>query len=62
VAKFSKNEIKMLEENAYPKEAHRTRAIGFERGLKILTQLIKLIPKYEKSPQLKDLSKAFKVR
>lgn len=49
----------MLEENAYPKEAHRTRAIGFERGVRILTQLIKLIPRYEKSPQLQEIQNNF---
>ena len=41
--KFTEKELKMLEENAYPKEPHRTRAIGFGRGVKILSQSIKLI-------------------
>lgn len=57
--KFTKKEIKMLEENSYPKELHRTRAIGFGRGVKILSQLIKLIPKYKNSLKLEEIQEKF---
>lgn len=57
--KFTENEMKMLVENSYPTEPHRTRAIGFEKGTKVLSQLIKLIPKYKNSPRLAEIQENF---
>lgn len=59
VRKFTQTELKMLEENAYPRELHRMRAKGFERGVKILSQLIALIPKYQHSSQLEKIQENF---
>lgn len=53
------DELKLLEEVAYPQKEGHIRYKGVETGIFTLQKLIKLIPKYKNSPMLEDILKAF---
>lgn len=52
------DELKLLEEVAYPQKEDHIRYRGVETGISTLQQLIKIIPKYKNSPKLVDILKA----
>jgi thiamine kinase-like enzyme len=45
----------LLEENAYPSIEGHVRQKGFENGVNVLKELLKMIPKYRDSPDLKKI-------
>ena len=58
--KFGKlSKIENLTELAYPKDPKSFRAISFQTGIKTLTKLIELIPKYKNSKNLKEIQEKF---
>jgi thiamine kinase-like enzyme len=55
----SKKYGKMLEENAYPSIEGHVRQRGFENAVVVLKELLKIIPKYEKSEKLQEILRIF---
>ncbi|CAG9797140.1 unnamed protein product [Chironomus riparius] len=56
---MSDDELKLLEEVAYPQKEGHIRYRGVQTAIATLQKLIKLIPKYQNSPKLADILKAF---
>lgn len=52
---------KTLEENAYPSNEGHIRHKGFFNALEVLSELIKIIPKYQKSENLPEILEKFAV-
>lgn len=57
--KISDDHSETLEENAYPKEIGRIRQRGLENGIKVLSELIRHIPKYQNSKNLGEILHKF---
>lgn len=57
--KFSSDDVGKLKELAYPKDPQSIRGIGFANGVKVLTKLIELIPKYKNSPKIAKIKLQF---
>lgn len=49
----------VLFENAYPQTVGHVRRRGLENAIEVLTELVKLIPKYQDSPQLGEIVDKF---
>lgn len=56
---MTNDDLKLLEEVAYPQKEGHIRYKGVETGISTLQKLIKLIPKYKNSPKLADILKLF---
>ncbi|XP_070494997.1 uncharacterized protein [Chironomus tepperi] len=56
---LTNDELKLLEEVAYPQKEGHIRYKGVEMGIATLQKLITLIPKYKNSPKLADIIQAF---
>jgi thiamine kinase-like enzyme len=57
--KISSKDIEKLQELAYPRDPRKIRAISFKNGVKTLTKLIELIPKYKISQNLQKIQGSF---
>jgi hypothetical protein len=57
--KIGKEYLEMLEENAYPQKIGHIRQQGLENAIKVLSELVKLIPKFRDSPNLEKIIENF---
>jgi len=57
--KLTENYAEMLKEVAYPREEGCIRRCGLENGIKVLSELIKMIPKYEEPSTMQTIQRKF---